>query len=144
VSDLQLVQLQSIRVRNRVRQDMGDLGALMESIRGNGLLNPIAVTSDLTLIAGQRRLEAVKRLGWKEIPCFVIHDDDPETLLQLELDENAARKDFSSDELADALVRLDRLQNPSCMKRFGRWIKRLWERLRRLFSGRRNGEQQPG
>lgn len=121
----------------------------MESIRTNGLLNPIAVTSDLTLVAGQRRLEAVKRLGWDEIPCFIIDEENPETLLQMELDENAARKDFTSDETADALVRLDRLRNPSCLKRFGRWIRRLLERLRRLLGGgksrtdKKNGTGRP-
>ena len=37
-----------------------------------GLLHPIVVTSDNILIAGARRLAAVKALGWEEVPVTVI------------------------------------------------------------------------
>ena len=36
-----------------------------------GLLNPITVDPNHTLIAGLHRLEAAKRLGWTEIECAV-------------------------------------------------------------------------
>lgn len=134
MSHLQTVELQSIRVRNRIRKDLGDIDALKESIRRNGLLNPIIVTADFTLVAGQRRLEAARSLGWKRIPCYIVETGDPESLLQVELDENVARKDFTSDEMADALVRLDRLQNPAWPKRLGRWIKKLLQRIRTFLS----------
>ena len=43
---------------------------LARSISAVGLMNPITVTQDNTLIAGLHRLEAVKLLGWTEIECI--------------------------------------------------------------------------
>lgn len=130
---IQSVEIQAVRVKGRVRQDLGDLDLLKESMRRIGLLNPIVLTRDFQLIAGQRRLEAAKSLGWTKIQCYVIDTDDPEQLLQMEMDENAARKDFTSDEIADALLRLDRLQNPPWPKRLLRWFRALLRRLLGIF-----------
>jgi len=51
---------------------MGDIGALMASIKEIGLLQPIVVLSDNTLVAGQRRLEACRLLEQKHIMCSVV------------------------------------------------------------------------
>jgi ParB family chromosome partitioning protein len=101
----------------------------MASMRKHGLLNPITVTDSYTLIAGQRRLEAARRLGWSAIQCRVMTDADEEAILEVEIEENSTRKDFTSDEMADALVRLDSLRNPSLWQRFCRWIRRILEKL---------------
>ena len=134
MSHLQTVDVNTIRIRNRIRKDLGDIDSLRESMRRSGLLNPIIITTDFCLVAGQRRLEAAKRLGWKRIQCYVIEAGDPEALLQIELDDNAVRKDFTSDELADALVRLDALRNPPWIRRMIRWFKRLLSRVGAFFS----------
>jgi ParB family chromosome partitioning protein len=57
---------------------MGDLAGLRHSIRDIGLLHPIVVSQDGLLLAGRRRLEACKMLGWQEIPVTIIevNDDD--------------------------------------------------------------------
>ena len=44
---------------------------MVKSIAAVGLLNPITIDQDNTLIAGLHRLEAAKRLGWTEIECTV-------------------------------------------------------------------------
>lgn len=44
---------------------------LADSIAKVGLLNPITVDQEYTLIAGLHRLEAAKLLGWSEIECNV-------------------------------------------------------------------------
>ena len=134
---LETVDIQRVRVHHRVRRDLGDLKSLMESMRTHGLLNPVVVTEDYELIAGQRRLESARRLGWRAIQCRVVEARDRAQLLQIEMEENTARKDFSSDELADALVRLDRLKNPPWWRRVGRWARRLWHRLSEPFHRRR-------
>jgi len=105
----------------------------MTSLKAHGLLNPIIVTEEYDLVAGHRRLEAAKRLGWRAIQCRVVDSTDKTQLLQMEMDENMARKDFSSDETADALVRLDRLKNPSLWRRIGYALAALWKRLTRPF-----------
>ncbi|MEX2443352.1 MAG: ParB N-terminal domain-containing protein [Alkalispirochaeta sp.] len=130
---IETIDIQQVRVHHRVRRDLGDLQALMTSLRAHGLLNPIIVTENYDLVAGHRRLEAAKRLGWRAIQCRVVESKDKTQLLQMEMDENMARKDFSSDETADALVRLDRLKNPSLWRRIGYALAAAWRRITRPF-----------
>ncbi|WP_416779751.1 ParB N-terminal domain-containing protein [Microbacterium lacticum] len=61
----------SIIVGRRHRHDYGDLAPLVESIRRNGLLQPITVTLDGHLICGARRLAAIKLLGIKTVNVWV-------------------------------------------------------------------------
>ena len=69
--DVKLVPISEIKVKNRVRKDLGDIESLVRSIQENGLLQPVVISSDNVLIAGERRLTAMKRLGWKEILAVV-------------------------------------------------------------------------
>ncbi|SIQ20070.1 chromosome partitioning protein, ParB family [Alkalispirochaeta americana] len=127
------ISISSIRTKNRTRQDLGNLDSLVASIRKNGLLHPIVVTEDFLLVAGHRRLEAARILGWQTIDCSIISDTSQEELLQIELDENAVRKEFTSDEMADALLRLDRIRNPSGLKRLWRGLcdlaSKIWQTM---------------
>lgn len=89
------MKVADVRVGARHRKDLGDVDALVRSITEIGLLHPIVVTSDGVLIAGQRRLEACRRLGWSEIPCRVV---DLDNITRAESDENRVRKDFTPSE----------------------------------------------
>ena len=121
------IELRSIAVRNRVRRNLGDLSSLMASMRRHGLMNPIVVNQRHELIAGHRRLESAKRLGWERIPALVIDGEDSATQLEIEIEENTQRKNLTSDELAEAYFRLDRLRNPSLFRR-------IWDAVRRFFA----------
>jgi ParB family chromosome partitioning protein len=74
-----------------------ELEELAESIRENGLLQPLLVRPgpgkrDIwELVAGERRLRAVSQLGWREVPAMVREVDD-RTLLVLALVENLQRE----------------------------------------------------
>ena len=75
-----------------------DLAELASSIRVNGLLQPVLVRRSASgrsyeLVAGERRLRAVKQLGWTEIPALVREVDD-RTLLVLALVENLQRENL--------------------------------------------------
>ncbi|MGA2237928.1 MAG: ParB/RepB/Spo0J family partition protein [Candidatus Bathyarchaeia archaeon] len=67
---------------------------LMESIRSNGLLQPVVVRPtderQFRLVFGSHRLEAVKRLGWKTIPAMIRSVSDEESFL-ISLTENLQR-----------------------------------------------------
>jgi len=63
--------IDSIIVGARHRKDPGDLVKLAESIERLGLLQPITITPDGVLVCGWRRLEAVRRLGWKSMKVWV-------------------------------------------------------------------------
>jgi len=93
--------IDGIRVGVRYRQDLGDLRTLAASIAEVGLLHPVVVTPEGRLIAGQRRLEACRLLGWAEVPVTVVD------LLQAargEAHENFVRKDLLPSEIV-ALTR---------------------------------------
>jgi ParB family chromosome partitioning protein len=95
--------VESIRVEHRFRQSVGDCRALAESMARVGLLHPIVITTDNRLVAGARRLEAARLLGWTDIPARMVFLDNP---LQAEFDENMQREPFTPEErvaIADAL-----------------------------------------
>lgn len=77
---------------------------LARSISQNGLLQAIIVRPKLSgfeIVAGNRRLHACKRLGWKKIACHIVDVDD-KTAFEISLSENVQRKSLSSIEEAKA------------------------------------------
>jgi N6-adenosine-specific RNA methylase IME4/ParB-like chromosome segregation protein Spo0J len=93
--------IDKIDVGSRHRKDMGDIKRLADSIREVGLLHPVVITPQGSLIAGERRLRACRTLGWTDIPVTVVPIDD---IVRGELAENALRKDFLPSEI-DAIRR---------------------------------------
>jgi ParB family chromosome partitioning protein len=87
-----------------------ELGELQESLRASGLLQPITVRrrpgkDGFELIAGERRLRAAIKLGWKEIPAIIKETDD-KTVLTLALVENLQRTDLNPIEEGEGYHRL--------------------------------------
>jgi ParB family chromosome partitioning protein len=87
-----------------------DLIELQESLKASGLLQPITVRrrpgkDGFELIAGERRLRAATKLGWKEIPA-IIREIDDKTLLTLALVENLQRTDLNPIEEGEGYHRL--------------------------------------
>lgn len=117
-----LVNIDNIKIKKRVRKDMGDLDSLKESLRLYGLLNPITINERYELIAGHRRLEAAKALGWTTIDAQVVSVSDKITLLEMELEENTQRADFSQEELIAGYTELEKLKNPSFIRKIFNWI----------------------
>lgn len=95
----------------RTRIDPQELNDLAASIREHGVIQPIVVsqTDDSTryvLIAGERRLEAVKLAGLATIPAIVRGRTSDQNLLELALIENIQRADLSPLESAQAYKHL--------------------------------------
>ena len=105
------LSIDDIVVGERRRKDMGDLSGLAHSIADIGLLHPIVVTPDRALIAGERRLEACKLMGWDTIEATIATDlDGAMRALKAERDENTCRKDFAPSEavaLGDVLEAIE-------------------------------------
>jgi ParB family chromosome partitioning protein len=123
------IELSKIIIRKRVRNNLGDLSSLTESLRRHGLLNPVVINSKNELVAGHRRTEAAKQLGWDTIEVRIVDSDDQGDLVEMEIEENTARKDLTSDELAEAYLRLDRLRHPPLLRRIWNAIVRFFKRL---------------
>jgi len=85
------------------------ISELAKSIEEHGLLQPIVVRrvgSEYELIAGQRRLVAVTRLGSTKVPAMIVDVSDDNTCLLLSLLENVQRVDIDDRDRAMAIERL--------------------------------------
>lgn len=132
-----LVNINDIKIKKRVRRDLGDLEPLKESLRTYGLLNPITLNNKYELIAGERRLQAAKQLGWTNINAVIQNNLSDIEELEMELEENNQRKEFTKDELLDGYRRLEKLRNPSVWRKIAMFFKSLWEKFVSLFAKRK-------
>ena len=123
------VALSKIKLRKRIRSDLGDLSSLVSSLRKYGQLTPIILNTKYELIAGNRRLESAKRLGWETINAVVIDKETDLEMLELEIEENIQRRDLSAEDLSDGFDRLDELRNPRLFRRFLDWLKKWIKKL---------------
>ncbi len=89
------------------------LQELAESIKNDGLLQPVVVTEDIDgyiLIAGERRFRASKLAKMKEIRAIVLNSDEHK-MRQFALIENIQREELNSVELAEAYNELLKLHD---------------------------------
>jgi ParB family chromosome partitioning protein len=128
------IPIQDIIVKKRIRHEMGDIPGLAESMKRYGQINPITVTQKNVLIAGHRRLEAAKYLGWKTIGVVVADVTDKITRLEYELEENIQRQEFSNEEIALATRELDKLRNPGFFRKILNAIVAFFRKLFNLSS----------
>lgn len=98
--------LESITVGKRLREDYGDIAGLAASIEQFGLLHPIVVDEEANLVAGGRRLRAVQMLGWESVDVRDLGELSDAERAEIELEENARRKDLTPYERSKTLVRL--------------------------------------
>ena len=106
--------LDAIRMGERHRRDLGDLDPLVASMDEIGLLHPVVVHPDGTLIAGQRRLRAAERLGWSEVPVTVVDVDE---IVRGEVAENTHRKDLTPSELVAVAQEVERREREEARQR---------------------------
>jgi hypothetical protein len=100
------IPIPNIKVENRLRPlNAEKVAELAESIAQVGLLQPIGVRPDGTLVYGYHRLEACKQLGWTEIPAVVVDGDDLHAELA-EISENLIRNELTLLERAEHLARM--------------------------------------
>jgi hypothetical protein len=112
------IPLSQILVQRRFRRHMGDIDALVESIRELGLLQPIVITPAGRLIAGERRMEACCRLGLKSIMCCVAETgDDVWAQMLAEVQENTCRQRFRPSEAVRAARELEPIAKSAARRR---------------------------
>lgn len=108
IHQLETNQLQSnpLQPRGVILQD--SLTDLVESIREQGILEPIVVArtpAGFQIIAGERRWRAAKILGLQHVPV-VVKDTSPQGMLEMSIVENVQREDLNPIEKALAYKRL--------------------------------------
>ncbi|MGH8996030.1 MAG: ParB/RepB/Spo0J family partition protein [Acidimicrobiales bacterium] len=112
-----IVVLDRIRTGERDRIELGDIVELAASIDSVGLLHPVVVTADFELVAGERRLAAVRSLGWTEVPVTVVDLASAADVLRAEMDENTCRRSLSAYEASRARERRARVLAPKAAER---------------------------
>lgn len=104
------IAVTDVIVSDRVRKDFGDVDELADSMARLGQLQPIVITPERRLIAGERRLRAARLLGWEWIDCRVTHGlAETADLLAAEAAENTCRKPFTAAERLDLARQLQPL-----------------------------------
>jgi ParB family transcriptional regulator, chromosome partitioning protein len=104
--DLDLIEPNSEQPRTRFTEE--NLEELTQSIRANGIVQPIIVRrkdSRFQIVAGERRWRAAQRAGLQKIPA-VVKDVSDEKLLELALVENIQRQELNPIEEAKAYKNL--------------------------------------
>lgn len=106
---LRLDRLRPGRYQPRTRMDEGSLYELAESIRSQGVMQPVLVRpvdgDDYEIIAGERRVRAARLAGLSEVPVLVKPVPN-EAAAIMGLIENIQREDLNPLEQAQAIRRL--------------------------------------
>jgi ParB family chromosome partitioning protein len=106
---LPIDQLQPGKYQPRRDMDEGKLAELSESIKAQGIIQPILVRQieggKYEIIAGERRWRASRLAGLDEVPV-VVRELEDRTVIAMALIENIQREDLNPLEEAEALARL--------------------------------------
>jgi len=110
ITTIQIDQIKPNKYQPRKQFNNEKLQELANSLKENGIIQPIIVTTkdegEYELIAGERRLEASKLAGFSEIPV-IIRSVSPKEQLQFAIIENVQREDLTAIEEAKAYRQLN-------------------------------------
>ena len=114
IEQLGNIPIEKIKIKNRAREDKGDIELLADSLKRLGQIHAVVVNKKMELVAGERRILAAKSLGWEDIRAEmrIGQGDDQEA----ERDENDVRKDFTWRErcaLERSIYDLKKKKNPA-------------------------------
>jgi ParB family transcriptional regulator, chromosome partitioning protein len=91
IDDLEIKRI--VHPKEQLRSEVSEVAELSDSIRQRGLLHPIIVRirdNHFEIVAGNRRYEACKSLGWRKLTCHIEELDDKEAF-EISLMENIQR-----------------------------------------------------
>jgi ParB/RepB/Spo0J family partition protein len=101
---LEELDINVIKINYHPRKDLGKLETLQNSIRRDGLQEPLVVyesaPNEFAVIDGCRRLEVAREFGWKKVPCLIKTDVEASEAAHLSYVKNAERNSFNPIEVA--------------------------------------------
>ena len=89
------IDIADIQIGDRYRKELGDIEGLADSIKEQGLLQPVGVNAENELVFGERRIRAFQHLGWSRIPVRRVNVT---SIVEGEYAENDVREDFRPSE----------------------------------------------
>ena len=105
--EMKMIHPSQFAIRDKFHKDSPDDGALVNSIREHGLLQPILIRpfgQRFEIVAGHRRFQACRSLRWRSMPCRIREFSDKQAY-ELQLTENIQRKSMDPIEEAEAFRR---------------------------------------
>ena len=113
---LDYVQLDTITIGERFRKDLGDIDGLVNSIKVQGIIQPLCVEqlsdNSYMLLAGGRRCHAARVAGLSIVPANIYEPGEVDEYERriIELTENVIRKDMTWQEQIDIRAEIHRLR----------------------------------
>ena len=101
--------IKEIKIKKRIRKNSGNIEGLKVSLEKVGLINPIVVDEDYNLIAGFRRFQAAKELGWETIAVTIVKNKNQAEIMDIEAEENFNRLNFTAEDYNEYLIRRKKL-----------------------------------
>ena len=99
------IDLNDVVEYRKIRNDLGDLTQLEQSVRELGLIFPLVVDQNNRLISGSRRLAACRNIGKTSANALRVEIDDDSMLdLDIQSGENLCRKPLTSDEIETVIA----------------------------------------
>lgn len=139
INALDVHLLEPNRFQPRTHFDESGLEELAESIRVQGIVQPIVVTPKgdgrYTIVAGERRWRASQRAGLERVPVVVREVENDREMLELALVENLQRADLNPIEESEAYRALSEdfgLSQDEVAKRVGKGRTTITNALRLL------------
>ncbi len=109
INEIEISKIETNPWQPRTEFDEEALNDLAESIKVQGIIQPITVRAlsenEFQLISGERRLQASKRAGLKSVPAYIRIADDQQ-MLEMALIENIQRENLNAIEIALSYQRL--------------------------------------
>ncbi len=109
ISEVSLNQIETNPFQPRTEFDKEALAELSESIKVQGIIQPITLrklnNNSYQLISGERRFQASKLIGLEKIPAYIRTADDQQ-MLEMALIENIQRENLNAMEIALSYQRL--------------------------------------
>lgn len=137
VAELPVQSLEPSRYQPRVHFDEAAMQELTDSIRINGLIQPITVRRQgdhYEIIAGERRWRACQRAGFDTVPCYILSPAENEAA-ELALVENIQRENLTAVEEAKGYIQIMRqseLTQEQLAKRVGKSQSAIANKIRLL------------
>ncbi len=100
----EMMNLDMIKMENPYLRLGTDVETLEKSIQTVGIISPLIVNQNNVLLAGARRWQALKNLGFEEVPVIRVDKDSLHQEL-ISIDENLVRKSLSTPEMEKQLLR---------------------------------------
>ena len=109
ITELKVTEVEPNTKQPRKMFDQEKIDSLAESIKENGIMQPIVVSKagdTYKIIAGERRWRAARVAGLKTVPVIIRNDMTDSKILELALIENIQRQDLNAIETAKAIKEL--------------------------------------